>query len=153
MRMADRHDKKLAYSGNNLAGDLLAAYDGRAAQCRIAYTRSDGSRIVMGYEEAHHRLFDMSFDPYQCVERRWGAVSGYEFAPCADNTMKTAWYEAERNLRNQIDRTYDARMDFTLAELKTPGPGKGTPAPPDTDVRAYLLSRMRTPEAAAEWRF
>ena len=58
--------------------------------------------------------------------------------------MKTAWYEAERNLRNQIDRTYDAQMDFNLAELKTPGPGKGVPAPPDIDVRAYLWSRMRT---------
>jgi hypothetical protein len=103
----------------------------------------------MGYEEAGRRLFDMSFDPYQCVERRWGANSGYEFAPCADNTVKTAWYEAERNLRNQIDRTYDARMDFTLAELKTPGLGKGVPAPPDTDVRAYLLSRMRSTQEAA----
>ena len=149
MRMADRHDKKLAYRGMNLPADMLAAYDRHAAQCRITYMRSDRSRIVMGYEEARRRLFEMSFDPYQCVERRWGANSGYEFAPCPDNTMKTAWYEAERNLRNQIDRTYDARMDFTLAELKTPGPGKGVPAPPDTDVRAYLLSRMRATEAAA----
>ena len=149
VRMADRRDKKLAYRGTNLAAELLAAYDRRAAVCRIAYTRSDGSRIVFDYEQARRRLFDMSFDPYQCVERRWGAVSGYEFAPCADNTMKTAWYEAERNLRNQIDRTYDARMDFTLAELKTPGPGKGVPAPPDTDVRAYLLSLMRQTDTAA----
>jgi hypothetical protein len=150
VRMADRHDKKLAYRGNNLAADLLAAYDRRAAQCHITYTRSDGSRIVFDYEQARRRLFDMSFDPYQCVERRWGATSGYEFAPCPDNTLKTAWYEAERNLRNQIDRTYEARMDFTLAELKTPGPGKGVPAPPDIDVRAYLLSRMRTTETTAE---
>jgi hypothetical protein len=149
MRMADRHDKKLAYRGKDLAADMLAAYDRRAAQCSIPYARSDGSRIVMGYEEAGRRLFDMSFDPYQCVERRWGANSGYEFAPCADNTVKTAWYEAERNLRNQIDRTYDARMDFTLAELKTSGLGKGVPAPPDTDVRAYLLSRMRSTQEAA----
>jgi hypothetical protein len=150
VRMADRHDKKLAYRGQNLAADLLAVYDRRAAQCRIAYARSDGSQIVFSYEEARRRLFDMSFDPYQCVERRWGATAGYEFAPCPDNTIKTAWYEAERNLRNQIDRTYDARMDFTLAELKTPGPGKGVPAPPDTDVRAYLLSRMGTTETAAD---
>src|SRR5205085_8664479 len=38
------------------------------------------------------------------------------------------------------DRTYDARMDFSLADLQTPGPGKGVPQPPDTDARAYLSS-------------
>jgi hypothetical protein len=150
--MADRHDKKLAYRGNNLAADLLAVYDRHAALCRISYARSDGSQIIFDYEQARRRLFDMSFDPYQCLERRWGAVSGTEFAPCADNTLKSAWYEAERNLRYQIDRTYEARMDFSLAELKTPGPGKGVPAPPDIDVRAYLLSRMRPTEAAAQSR-
>ncbi|HEY0281027.1 MAG TPA: hypothetical protein VGC27_00180 [Rhizomicrobium sp.] len=150
MRMADSRDKKLAYDGKDLAADMLAVYDRRAAQCRITYARSDGSRFTIGYEEARRRLFEMSFDPYQCVERRWGASSGEEFAPCPDTTLKTAWYEAERNLRNQIDRTYDARMDFTLAELKTPGPGKGVPAPPDTDVRAYLLSRLRPVETASE---
>ncbi|MGA7674871.1 MAG: hypothetical protein WCA78_07450 [Rhizomicrobium sp.] len=141
--MADRRDKKLVYRGTNLAADLLAVYDRHAAGCHITYRRSDGSQIVFGYEEARRRLFDMSFDPYQCVERRWGATSGEEYAPCPDNTLKTAWYEAEHNLRNQIDRTYDAQMDFNLAELKTPGPGKGVPAPPDIDARAYLLSRMR----------
>ncbi|MGC9952987.1 MAG: hypothetical protein ABSD21_01725 [Rhizomicrobium sp.] len=151
--MADRHDKKLAYSGKNLAADLLAVYDSHAAECHITYTRSNGSHITFDYEQARRRLFDMSFDPYQCIERRWGANSGYEFAPCADDAVKTAWYEAERNLRNQIDRTYDARMDFTLAELTSPGPGKGVPAPPDTDVRAYLLSRMRTTGAAPKRRF
>ncbi|MDE2133542.1 MAG: hypothetical protein KGM97_02815 [Alphaproteobacteria bacterium] len=153
VRMADSHDKKLNYHGKNLAADLLGVYDRRAATCRIAYTRSDGSHVALGYEQARLRLFDMSFDPYQCVERRWGASAGDEFAPCADNTIKTAWYEAERNLRNQIDRTYDARMDFSLAELKTPGPGKGVPAPPDTDVRAYLMSRMRLTSARLERRF
>ena len=44
-------------------------------------------------------------------------------------------------------------MDFALADLKTPGPGKGVPAPPDTDTRAYLLSRMHTKEVTAPKRF
>ena len=59
-------------------------------------------------------------------------------ATCRDDALKAAWYDAEQNLRNQIDRTYDAEMDFTLDELKTPGPGKGVAAPPDVDVRGYL---------------
>ena len=143
IRMADHHDPKLAYRGKNLAADMLAVYDRHAAQCVITYRRSDGSQIAFGYEQARARLFDMSFDPYQCIERRWGAVSGNEFAPCPDNTMKTAWYEAERNLRNQIDRTYEVQMNYDLAELKTPGPGKGVPQPPDIDTRAYLLGQVR----------
>jgi len=149
MGMNDRHDPKLAYGGKTLAADMLAVYDKHAGACHVTYTRSNGSKIVFDYEEARRRLFDMSFDPYQCVERRWGATSGYEFATCTEDADKAAWYAAEHNLRNQIDRTYDARMDFNLTELQTPGPGKGVAAPPDTDVRGYLLWRLHVKEAAA----
>ena len=46
-------------------------------------------------------------------------------------------------MRNQIDRTYEARMDHDLAELKTPGgEGKAVNEAPDTDVKAYLKSAM-----------
>jgi hypothetical protein len=138
--MAQRGDAKLAYKGKNLAGDMLNAYDAHVAQCQISYLRSNGSKVSFGYEEARRRLFDMSFDPYQCPERRWGA-RGDELTTCPDGANKKAWYEAERFLRNQIDRTYDARMDFGLDELKTPGPGKGVATPPETDVRGWLLSQ------------
>jgi len=138
--LAQHKDPKLAYKGQNLAADLLATYDAHAAQCSVSYIRSNGSKISFGYEEARRRLFDMSFDPYQCVERRWGA-KGQELATCLDGANKAAWYEAEKNLRNQIDRTYDARMDFGLDELKTPGRGKGVPTPPETDVRSWLAAQ------------
>ncbi|MDE1987958.1 MAG: hypothetical protein KGJ28_15575 [Alphaproteobacteria bacterium] len=153
MAMYHSHDKKLSYRGKDLAADMLKVYERHAARCRVTYTRSDGSKVTPGYEDMRRRLFDMSFDPYQCAERRWGATSGEEFAPCPDNTLKTAWYEAERNLRNQIDRTYEVPMDFTLAELKTPGPGKGVPNPPDTDVIAYLTAQLRPADTAAETGF
>jgi len=140
--MHAHHDKKLSYRGKDLAADMLAVYDRHARRCRVSYARTDGSKITLGYEEARARLFALSFDPYQCIERRWGATSGAELATCPDSTLKAAWYEAEQNLRNQIDRTYEARMDFTLAELKEPGPGKGVAAPPDVDVRGYLLAEV-----------
>jgi hypothetical protein len=139
--MAQHKDPKLAYKGQNLPADLLAAYDAHAALCVVTYTRSNGTKISFGYEEARRRLFDMSFDPYQCPERRWGAKTVYELATCPDGANKAAWYEAEKNLRNQIDRTYDARMDFGLDELKTPGPGKGVPNPPETDLRSWLAAQ------------
>ena len=34
-------------------------------------------------------------------------------------------------------------MDYSLAELKTPGPGKGVPQPPDIDTRAFLVWQAR----------
>ena len=146
MRMYQQHDPKLAYRGKDLATDMLATYDRRAAQCAITYARSNGSAFTLGYEDARKRLFALSFDPYQCAERRWGAA-GDEFASCTEPTLKTAWYDAEQDLRNQLDRTYEAEMDFTLEELKTPGPGKGVSTPPDVDVRSYLLSFSSAPGA------
>ncbi len=143
MTMYRQHDPRLVYTGHDLAGDLLRLYAARTAACTIAYTRSDGSRVSFGYEEARRRLFAMSFDPYQCTEHRWGAHTPQELATCHDGERKRAWYMAEQPLRNQIDRTYEARMDFTLAELRTPGPGKGVAQPPDTDVRVYLLGQMQ----------
>jgi formylglycine-generating enzyme required for sulfatase activity len=146
--------KHLIYNGNDIVGDMLAAYDRGTANCSVNYTRSNGIPVTLSYEQARQRLFRISFDPYQCIELRWGATDPEELSSCHDGEVKRAWYEAEQNLRNQIDRTYDARMDFTLADLQSPGPGKGVPAPPDTDMRGYLLSMRggvvpRAPAVAA----
>jgi hypothetical protein len=138
--MYAKNDPRLIYTGDNLVRDLIATYDTEAGKCRIAYTRTDGSQVMLGYEQARQRLFRMSFDPYQCIERRWGATDPAELSTCRDGSVKQAWYAAEQNLRNQIDRTYETQMDFTLDELRQPGPGKGVPTPPDTDARAYLAS-------------
>ncbi|HEY3779157.1 MAG TPA: formylglycine-generating enzyme family protein [Rhizomicrobium sp.] len=139
--MYQRGDTKhLLYTGSDLVDDLIAAYDREAGKCSLAYSRTNGAQVTLSYEEARKRLFLVSFDPYQCVERRWGATDPAELSSCPDGEVKRQWYAAEQNLRNQIDRTYDARMDFSLADLQTPGPGKGVPTPPDTDTRAYLFS-------------
>jgi hypothetical protein len=138
--MGRARDPRLAWRGGNLAAELLTAYDAAAARCSLSYLRSDGQLVRFGYEEARQRLFRISFDPYQCVERRWGAV-GEEAASCRDGAVKRAWYEAEQKLRNQIDRRYEAEMDFSLRELQT-GKG-GVASSPDTDTRSYLLSVLR----------
>lgn len=136
-RTGNRH---LAYNGNDLVSDLLDTYDRETAKCSVTYTRTDGSRISLPFEQVRQRLFKLSFDPYQCVERRWGAMDPSELSTCRDGPEKQAWYAAEQHLRNQINRTYDARMDFTLADLQAGGPGRGVANPPDTDVRGFLLS-------------
>jgi len=141
------HDPRLAYGGSDLAGDMLNVHDRAAAACRVGYARSDGVRVSLGYEEARRRLFRLSFDPYHCVERRWGAQGG-ELASCRDGTVKQRWYDAEQRLRNQIDRTYEARMDFNLRELES-GNG-GVAAPPDTDTHGYLVSEQQNRFQAAK---
>jgi hypothetical protein len=138
-------DRRIQYAGGNLLGDLLGAYDQEANACTISYMRSNGTPMVLGYEEIRRRLFLLSFDPYHCVERRWGASDPVELSSCRDDNYKAEWYAAEQHLRNQIDRPYDARMDFGLAELKQgPGPGKGVAQPPDIDARGYIMNLLAT---------
>ncbi|MCE9651318.1 MAG: hypothetical protein K8R18_16985 [Parvibaculum sp.] len=138
LEMSRAGDKGIAYAGTDLPGDLAAAYREEAGQCPVTYQASDGSTRTMSFEDARARLFDFSFDPYQCPERRWGATAAEELATCPDGELKRRWYEAERRLRNQTDRTYDARMDFSLADLQAAKAGSGRDAPPDVDTLAAL---------------
>jgi hypothetical protein len=145
MWMYQQGDPKLKYVGNNLAVDMLTAYDRAAAACKIAYPRSDGAWVGFGYEDARKRLFAMSFDPHHCVERRWGASDPKELASCGDGALKRAWYWAEQPLRNQIERTYDVEMGFSLEELQEHVSGSGAAQPPDIDVRTYLWLMRNAP--------
>ena len=68
--------------------------------------------------------------------------------------MKTRWYDAEQKLRNQIDRTYDVDMGYSVPELER-GPyglrtGRGVDQPPEIDVRAYLEAAAHRYSAMAD---
>lgn len=131
------------YDGGNLADDLLSAFEQEKAACTFTYWRSDRTRMRLNLGHVMDRLWDLSFDPYHCPERRWGA-RGAELETCTDNQAKSQWYNAQRFLRYQAERTYDVRMDFNLDELKPPMMAKpsegglGVEAPADADIRAYL---------------
>ncbi len=129
---------RLAYAGEDIRGDIRQAYLQEASACTIAYTRGDGSAKQLSFAEVERRLFALSFDPHHCAERRWGAQEPDELATCADGPDKRAWYEAEQRLRNQPDRTYDARMGFALADLRRGVAGSGIDQPPVVDVLALL---------------
>jgi hypothetical protein len=143
--LAKGEDAGVAYNGDNLARDLWEAYNQEKEACTFTYWRSDDSRVRLNLGHVQDRLWDLSFDPYHCPERRWGATD-LELATCTDDELKTRWYNAQRYLRNQAERTYDVRMDFTLDELKPPSVappeegGLGVEAPPDVDLRGYLAS-------------
>ncbi len=131
-------DPRLVYPGANIKGDMLNSYNQVVAQCQIQYTKSNGAVQQLTLDQVRQRLFQISFDPYHCAELRWGASEAQELATCGDNNNKREWYARERWLRNQIERRYDARMDFSLEELTGPKPGAGVENPPDVDVVKYL---------------
>lgn len=133
-------DPAIQYSGGNLAGDLFAVYADKAKACQFSYTTTNGLTVKMNLEAARQRLFAMSFDPYHCIEQRWGARMPQELAGCTDDNNKQEWYRREQWLRNQYDRTYDTRMDYSLYDLDGPKPGVGIATPPDIDIVSYLNS-------------
>jgi hypothetical protein len=137
-------DPMLSYTGSDLPGDLLAAYQEEAAACTVTYRKTDGTPVTLDLAEITARLFHLSFDPYHCIERRWGAADPVELSSCPDGETKVAWYAAEQTLRNQIERRYEERMDFDLAGLRRRGPGTGVETAPDVDVLGLLRAGLPT---------
>jgi hypothetical protein len=131
-------DERISYEGLNLKQDLHDAFEQATASCTIYYNNSAGRRVNLSFTDAMQRLFAMSFSPYDCVERRWGANSEAELASCPNTSSKNRWYNAMQRLRNQIDRTYEVRMDFTVRELENKAPGSGADLPPDIDVKKVI---------------
>jgi len=139
VQMYQSGDPRIDYPAGNvkaLAKDLLATYKKaiQAPNCLFQYTKSDGSIQKLNYEDVVQRLFKLSFDPYNCVELRWGAT-GSELATCHDGKNKMDWYNAEQGLRNQIDRKYDDVMDFDLADTAKK---LGVKVAPDVGLAGYL---------------
>lgn len=135
---------RIEYSPKNnvkaLAADLLKAYQAatQAPECKFKYVKSDGSEQQLSYDDVVDRLFKMSFDPYHCVELRWGAT-GSELATCKDDKNKLDWYKAEQGLRNQIERKYDDVMDFGVEKTSK---SLGVSVAPDADLEGYLNSLL-----------
>ncbi len=136
--MYQKHDPRLVYSGSDIKQDMLASYQKVSGSCKITYKKSNGENVALTVDQVRERLFDLSFDPYHCAELRWGAKTQTELASCKDDATKRSWYTQQRWLRNQIERRYDARMNFSLEELKGPMPGAGVETAPDVDIVKYL---------------
>ena len=130
-------DPRIVYDGQFLKQDLQAAYQKASDACTITYLSSDKHPVTMTYDDMVHRLFAMSFDPYHCIEHRWGAT-GDEADSCTDDANKQRWYEAEQRLRNQTDRTYGATMAFSIADREHHAKGSGVDDAPPIDVKSLI---------------
>ena len=91
----------------------------------------------MTFDDMVHRLFKMSFDPYHCIELRWGAED-VERESCPDQATKLRWYAAEQRLRKQPDRTYDSQMGFSVVVLILLVRWSGIDSPPPVDIKALI---------------
>jgi hypothetical protein len=104
-------------------------------ECAIAYNKSNGAVQKLTYFEIQDRLFKLSFDPYHCAERRWGATEASELGSCSEDSSKKQWYVAEQGLRNQLERAYDMKMDLDVQQTAQ---SLGVKQSPDVDVWSYL---------------
>jgi hypothetical protein len=132
----NQRDPRIVYDGLFLKQDLEKIYEQEAAACSITYNNSRGEPVTLGFDDVAQRLFRLDFDPYHCVERRWGAT-GAEAASCTDDAVKTRWYDAEKKLRNSADRDYAAHMGFDVGQLEKAS-FAGADTPPTTDVKGLI---------------
>jgi hypothetical protein len=106
--------------------------------CRFAYRGSAGAEVALSLDDVLDRLAALSFDPYHCSERRWGAPAGSaELRACREAPGNATWYRAERRLRNRTERTSGpTALD------------DGPAAPPAWDARPLLGIRRGSRLAA-----
>lgn len=121
-------DPRIVYDGQFLKDDLLKAYDRESAACTITYLASDKIHPVsLSFDDIAHRLFDLSFDPYNCIELRWGD----DRPTCPDQAGKRRWYRQEDQARHEIGRD---EGDDRVA------------GPEDVDIRGLIAAMApRTP--------
>ncbi len=150
IRMSRSENTLLEYKGTDLRADLRTVYDAEAASCNVTYTRTDGSLHSLAFKEVARRLFRLSFDPYHCVELRWGASAPSELKTCTDSADKRAWYEAQDRLRNQLTRTYGEPMGWGLAQLQNRSLDIGIDEVPDIDMEKVLNGNVDDDDTVAE---
>ncbi|MGQ0742348.1 MAG: hypothetical protein ACT4OG_08680 [Alphaproteobacteria bacterium] len=132
-------DPRIVYDGMDLKKDLEQAYTEFAPTCTVTYVNTQQRTVTLNFEDMMSRLFAMSFDPYHCIELRWGAT-GDELRTCADSASKRRWYEAEQRLRNQIERTYGVQMGFDVAALERAAPRSGVDTAPPVNIKELINS-------------
>jgi hypothetical protein len=130
-----KRDPRIVYDGTDLRADLLTAYDAQAKSCDLTYLNSAKQPVPLTLGDLiSARIYAISFDPYDCVELRWGAA-GAERETCSNGSKKNRWYAAESRFRQDLDRKDDGPR--TLAALED---RKSPPSPPPIDVRTLIAN-------------
>lgn len=126
----NNNDSKVVYNGANLLDDLNKVYSKKTKECKIDLELTNKSKRTVDLDFLIENIYDLSFDPYHCVELRWGLLDNEALASCASSANKMSWYKAQQGLRNRIDRDYSMKMDYSLSEL----PGANISKVPQEDI-------------------
>jgi len=109
----------LEYKGSNFREDLMKAYHRINYACQIRYTNTQNKIVDLTLTDLLNRLALISFDPYQCIEKRWGAVSSTENSSCGNDATKNDWYNVTQFLRNINSRPANLKTNKSLADFKS----------------------------------
>ncbi len=110
-------DQLLKYDGTDLKHDIIKTYLDTVMSCQIKYKNSIGKTIKVGLETLLGRMTQMSYDPYACPERRWGATGEGELSTCSDDQEKTEWHMLQQFMRNATEKDTGGVHGWSLAEL------------------------------------
>jgi hypothetical protein len=114
LRAWTNRDPRIVYDGVDLKADLEKVYQEETANCSVTYLSSEKQPVTLTFDDLVHRLYAMSFDPYDCIEHRWGD----DAASCPDGGDKLRWYKAEQVLRDRLDPDATLQMGYSLGELE-----------------------------------
>ena len=84
--------------------NILDRVNGMDKKCSVQYTNSYGAKVTLTFNQVVERLTRLSFDPYDCAEKRRGA-SGSEMSSCYDGDSGNSWYDAEQVIRNTVGKS------------------------------------------------
>jgi hypothetical protein len=113
----NQQDPLIQYNGNDLKQDLIKTYLDSVLNCKIVYINSVGKSVQLGLETLLGRMTRLSYDPYACPERRWGATGAAELNSCADDQEKTEWHLLQQFLRNADEKDTTGVHGWSLSEL------------------------------------
>lgn len=109
------------YNGSDLQLDLLSLYnDFSENTCRIKVIGTTGKSHILTLNELIQNSYKLSFDPYHCVELRWGLTDGNSLASCkqaGEFQEKYQWYQGEQGLRNMLEKDTNLFTGYDLSSL------------------------------------
>jgi len=101
------NDPRLGWDGTygELEAAMVAEFERVASrsECRPTYVNSMGETIQLELRDVLARVRRISFDPYHCPERRWGAPKeSLELATCIEDESRQHSYSRQSSLRRRV---------------------------------------------------
>ena len=145
---------------SQLATELLSVLEEENTRCTsgldynnapLGYTKSDGEFQPLTMKNFVERVQDFSFDPYHCVELRWGAPANSDDVSSCDMSLdKWDWYQSQSQIRNLVSKPEAAdQKELKIADLKVfiqsgKGADNGFSSPKRPNINIFdILANMK----------